>query len=373
MKKIMRVALVHDYIKESGGAERVLAVLADMYPNAPIYTAFVDRKSLIATKLGNGRIRESGYGWILKVGRLYSPLRFLIPKIWRSFDLSQYDLVIASCSAYVARGFRKGKNTRVVAYCHTPPRWLYGYDTPTGYRNKWWGKIYAWIVNPFVRYFDFMSAQEVDQWVANSQNVRRRIAKFYRRDAKVVYPPVEIDAVEPERNMREDYHLIVSRLVGAKGIEEAVLIAEKLKVKLKVVGERYGLKNIERETIGRGGRYVEYVGRVSDSELAKLYAGAKSFWALAKDEDFGITVVEATLCGTPVVAYRGGGYLETVVEGITGVFVDHVSVDAMREALGRIRKGKWDEKEMKAHARTFTREEFERKIKSVIGMGNNSM
>jgi len=139
--KYNRVVLVHDYLNEAGGAERVLRVLAEMYPNAPIYVAFA--KNGTAKKMfEDRRIIESPWGWLLKWGRLYSYLRFLLPFVWKSVDLSEYDVVITSCSGYIARGFGVRQNTKVIAYCHTPPKWLYGYETPTGGRKKWWGSLY---------------------------------------------------------------------------------------------------------------------------------------------------------------------------------------------------------------------------------------
>ena len=118
----MKVALVHDYLKEYGGAERVLRVLADLFPQAPIYTAFLVKNSTAAKQFADRKIRQSSWAWLIKHGNLYSPLRFLLPSIWRSIDLSDYDLVITSCSGYIARGFVRGKKTKVIAYCHTPPR-----------------------------------------------------------------------------------------------------------------------------------------------------------------------------------------------------------------------------------------------------------
>ena len=161
---------------------------------------------------------------------------------------------------------------------------------------------------------------------------------------------------------------MVSRLVGAKGLEEAVSIARALGVKLKVVGESYGYVNIKKKvTHSRGdSSLVKFLGRVSDEELVRLYAGAKSLWALARDEDFGMTVVEAMAAGTPVVAYRGGGFVETVNKD-TGVFVDEINPGAMQSALELIEEKTWDRKVLQARAREFSRERFERGIRTVVG------
>lgn len=377
-----KIALVHDYLLEAGGAERVLRVLTEMYPEAPIYTALAKNgtaKKMLEVR--GQRIVESRWAWLLKIGRFYSYFRFLLPWVWRSMDLTEYDLIIASCSGYIARGFKVRKDARVVAYCHTPPRWLYGYDTPTGAQSTWWGKAFMWVAGPFMRYFDFKSAQRVDTWIANSREVAGRIRKFYRKKAEVVYPPVETpDARRQMSVKRGDYYLIVSRVVGGKGIAEAAEAFKKLGVKLKIVGEVVDQKL---------GKSVECVGRVSDEELSGLYAGAKGFVALARDEDFGMTVVEAMGYGTPVLAYNGGGYRETVRDQArqrvstsarphvrtsanqkliqTGVLIDGLDTDSIRKGIERMEQTKWDRKAIKQWASQFNQARFEKEIRSIVG------
>jgi len=150
----MKVALVHDYLKEYGGAERVLRTLADIFPQAPIYTAFRVKGSTADREFQDRRIKESRLAPILKIDRFYSPLRFLIPAIWGGFDLSAYDLVITSSSWYVTRGFKISPKTKVVCYCHTPPRWLYGYQTSVGFTKYWPVRVYAALVSHFIRLYD---------------------------------------------------------------------------------------------------------------------------------------------------------------------------------------------------------------------------
>ena len=317
----MKIALVHDYLSEAGGAERVLAVLSEMYPEAPIYTAFAKRGTAVEIlENSKKRIVESKWAWLLKQGRLYSTLRFLLPLVWRSVDLTAYDVVITSCSGYIARGFRTRRDARVIAYCHTPPRWLYGYETPTAAQRTWWGKLYLWLVGPWMRVFDYHSAERVDARVANSREVAGRIKKFYRREASVVYPPVEIqdsrNKIQEKRNKKKEtrgaYYLTVARLVGGKGLLEAARAVAALGRTLKIVGEV--LDPRLASALKQYAPQVELVGRVSDEELITLYSHAGAFIALSKDEDFGMTLVEAMQCGTPVIAYRGGGYVETVLE-----------------------------------------------------------
>ncbi len=362
----MKIALVHDYLKEFGGAERVLRTLADMYPEAPIYTAFVTPGSDAAREFNDRKVIESGWAPLLRYKNLHSPLRFLIPLIWGSMDLSEYDLVITSCSGYIARGFKIGKKTKVVAYCHTPPRFLYGYEMSVDWQKYWIVKVYAIIVNHFLRQFDFWSAQAINNWIANSRNVQQRIEKFYRKESVVVYPPIETKAFDKDFK-REDYFLIVSRLAGAKGLEEAAMAAKSAGVNLKIAGGSAGYNQIKSRLEKLSGGHVELLGRVTDEELVELYAKAKGFVALARQEDFGMTVVEAQAAGTPVIAFRGGGFLETVIEGETGIFVDNTDVASLTKAFKEFNSKKWDRKKIKTNAKRFDRSIFENKIREIIG------
>ena len=336
----MKIALVHDYLNEFGGAERVLLALSEIWPKAPIYTAFVRPDSAAVKRLKGKHIITSWTQNIPGFNRyLYSPLRFLAPKIWNSFDFSGFDLVISSSSWYITKGFGV-KNE--ICYCHTPPRWLYGYKTAADWQKYWPIRVYGQIIGHFMRQYDYWSAQKVTHFVANSQEVKRRIQKFYRRDAVVIYPPVDLPKAPKVR--RSDYYLIVSRPVGGKGIELGLAAAKKYGFKLRVVGG----------------------GATSDQELTKLYAGAKAFLALSRDEDFGITPVEAMACGTPVVAYRGGGYTETVVDGKTGVFFDDYSVDGLAAAMERLKKLKIKPADCITQAKKFSKERFKREIKQFV-------
>jgi glycosyltransferase involved in cell wall biosynthesis len=375
----MKIALVHDYLNEFGGAERVFKVLSEMYPKAPIYTAFYKKGSTAYKEFKDKDIRESWLAPIIKIDKLYSPLRFLTPLIWKSMDFSEYDLVLTSASWYITRGFKVSKSTKVVCYCHTPPRWLYGYETSVGFK-KWWSvRLYAAVVGHFIRLFDFKSAQApsnnvlsgrgVDKFIANSENVKRRIEKFYRRDSKVIYPPIEVKKIKKQTSgikNKEDYFLIVSRLVGAKGLEEAVKVFNGLKYKLKIVGEKHGFSDIEEKLKKLAGGNVELLGRVNDKKLWELYAKAKGFIALARDEDFGMTVVEAQAAGTPVIAFNGGGFRESVIDDKTGILIDDTNKDTIKKAVEKMVKKKWNKKVLKENAERFSKERFVREMKKVV-------
>lgn len=364
----MKIALVHDYLNEFGGAERVFKVLCDMYPEADVFTAFKVNGSTADREFADREITESKYAPILKIWKLYSPLRFLAPMVWGSFDFSDYDVVITSASWYITRGFKVGPNTKVICYCHTPPRYLYGYETSVDLQKYPPVRLYSMIVNHFLRKFDYKSAQEVDRFVVNSKNVHDRVEKFYRRDSIVIYPPVEVRTLieKSEGVAKGDYLLIVSRIVGAKGLEIAAKAAAVGKFKLKIAGQSAGFSDLESKLLKLGKGNVELVGRVSDKELASLYAGARGFIALAREEDFGMTVVESLACGTPVLAYKGGGFLETVIENENGFFVKSVESMEIVEGVRKLLAKKWDSKKIKDSAMKFDRSVFEREINRIV-------
>jgi len=362
------VALVHDYIKEFGGAERVLKVLTEIYPKAPIYTAFYIRNSDAGREFKNFTIYESKLALIIKHGRLYSPLRFLLPWIWKSHDLTKYDLVISSCSNYIARGFKVGESasrrTKVIAYCHTPPRFLYGFKTGMDWQKYWPVRIYGNIIAHFLRIFDYKSAQKIDHWIANSENVSARIQKFYHKKSTVIYPPVNVSEIitASEGIEKQNFFLIASRITGAKGLEEAVRAFKKIKVPLKIVGGTAGFTNIKSNLEKQGEGYVEFLGRVDDDALWKLYAMAKGFVALARDEDFGMTVVESQAAGTPVIAFNGGGFKESVVNGKTGILIDDTDAKTIQKAINKLNRTKWSKRALQNNAKRFSKEKFVSKI-----------
>jgi len=364
----MRVALVHDYLNEFGGAERVLLALSEMFPDAPIYTAFYVEDSLAYSRFKDKDIRPS---WAQKVPffkeKLHSPLRFLAPLIWESFDFDEYDLVISSASWYITKGILTRPETLHICYCHTPPRYLYGFQTAMDWQKNWFIRQYARFVNPGMREYDYLAAQRVDEFIANSVNTQKRIEKFYRRDSRVIYPPIEIEQQVTSKQHRADYYLVIARLVGGKGLPLVVEAANRARVPVKIVGAAPEGWSDEHERVKEmAGGTVEFTGYVEDSELVELYAGAKAFLALAENEDFGMTVVEAMMAGTPVIAYRGGGYLETVVEGKTGVFVEELSAEAVTQAMEKIEKKDWDAKAIKKHASKFSKDRFVREVRGFV-------
>jgi glycosyltransferase involved in cell wall biosynthesis len=367
----MKVAIVHDYIKEYGGAERVLEALTEIFPQAPIYTAFVDKNSTAYAHFKNKKIIPS---WAQNIPffktKLHSPLRFLAPFIWESFDLSGYDVIISSASWYITKGFRKhfDKSHFIeICYCHTPPRWLYGYTTSVNFQKYALVRAYASIVGHFMRLYDFKAAQKVNYFIANSKEVAGRIQKFYRKGSTVIYPPVSLSKFEIRNSKFEkDYYLIVSRIVGAKGLDLAVDASLKAGFKLKIAGSPNGYYSEYKKLIKKSQGKIKFLGQVTDLELAKLYGGAKAFLALSRDEDFGITPVESMLMGTPVIAFNGGGYKETVLQGKTGLLFNDYSVTGLCEAIKKFESLEISPKDCIEHAQKFSKERFKQEIKKFI-------
>lgn len=335
----LKVAIVHDYLIDFGGAERVLLALHEIYPNAPIYV-LVDRRNKLGhfeDKFKNTNVIQTWFGKIPGAEKLISPLRFLIPAIWKSVDLTDYDLIISSASWAITKGFDKKANALEICYCHTPPRYLYGYDTSrrfTGLFGKL-VKIYGSLANKNLQKFDFERAQKVDYFVANSKEVAGRIKKIYKRDSVVIYPPVEIEShklqVPSSKQITNSkkFYLAGGRLTAAKNFDLIIRTFNKLGLNLIVYGDgpqRDNLKSLAKEN-------VKLVGEVTDEEITKLYETSKGYIVAQKDEDFGITPIEAMTQGTPVIAYKGGGYLESVVDRKTGIFFDELTIESLSKAV----------------------------------------
>lgn len=363
----MKVAIVHDYIKEFGGAERVLKALTEIYPDAPIYTAIADKESVAYKEFKNKKIITSWFNLIPFADRLASPLRFLTPLIWGSFNFKNYDLVISSASWYITKGFGSKAKPIEVCYCHTPPRWLYGYTTSVNFQKHAIVRAYALIVGHFLRMYDYNRAQKVNYFVANSKETAARIKKFYRRDPTIIYPPVSLTLArgKEQETRNKDYYFMVARLSGSKGLEMAVEAAKKLNLKLKIAGSSAGYYS-DTQLKKNAPSNIEFLGQVTDEELAGLYANAKGFLALAKDEDFGITPVESMLAGTPVVAFNGGGYKETIIEGETGLFFYEYSLPGLVEAIHIFESMKFDSKLIKKRAEKFSKERFKKEFKQFV-------
>ena len=373
----MRVALVHEWLVTWAGSERVLAELAGMYPEAPIYTLLHEPGATRSTALEGREIRTSPLQRLpAAVRQRHRALLPLMPRAVESLDLRGFDVVITSNHA-VAKGVLTRADQLHLCYCHTPMRyaWDLYHDHLDGVRG--WGgvkRVAAAGLLHRLRLWDAAAAGRVDVFVANSRTVQRRIAKHYRRRAEVVYPPVDVarfavDADEP----REDWYLAAGRLVDYKRTDVAVRAFAGWDRRLVVAGDGPARRALERLAGRGGGPNVTMVGRVDDAELRGLLRRCRAL-VFAADEDFGIVPVEAMAAGAPVIALRRGGAAETVVEGAegveggTGVLFDEQTPESLRDAVLRFeaKRETFDSARIARHAGRFGAEGFREKMRTII-------
>ncbi|HPX93939.1 MAG TPA: glycosyltransferase [Candidatus Moranbacteria bacterium] len=366
-----KIALVHDFLLYQGGAERVLKVLSDMYPEAPIYTLLYDEEKM--GKMFEGREIKSSYlqkfpKFLKKRHRWLLPFYPVVPE---TFDLREYDLVISSSGAW-AKGIVTKLNTIHVAYIHSPMRFVWDYNERyLREKGKKPGLIGRFILS-YLRLWDRLAADRPDYLIANSRYTQERIAKYYRRESKVIYPPVDINDKEQGTNDKEnvkyqtqdaEYFLIVSRLSTYKKVDVAVEAFNKLGFPLVVIGEGEQKKHLEK--IAKSN--IKILGWQEDEALDEYYKNALAFIFPAED-DFGITPIEAMLRGVPVIAFRKGGALETVEEGITGEFFDVQTPEILADGVRRFmeNKEKYDKNIIKARTEEFSEERFKREFEEYI-------
>ncbi|MCS6802493.1 MAG: glycosyltransferase [Chloroflexota bacterium] len=342
----MRVAIVHDWLNQTGGAENVLDVLHELYPDAPIYTSMYD-PVLMHPKYRQWDIRTSFMQRLPGVTRHHQPYLPLYPLAFESFDLSAYDLVISNSS-----GFCHGVVTRPEAvhinYCLTPPR--YCWMLPQYLERERVGRVARRLLPILVsalRLWDAVASQRVDHFIGISRAIAARIRKFYRRDAEVIYPPVETSRFAPQREVGE-YYLIVSRLIPYKRVDLAIRAFNLLGKPLWIVGDGRDRPALERIA----GPTIRFLGRLPAGEVERLFAQCRAL-IFPGEEDFGITPVEAQAAGRPVVAFGAGGALETVLDGQTGVFFHEPTAESLAEAVERVERLPFDPDQAVRWARTF--------------------
>ena len=357
----MQMAIIHDYLNQYGGAERVLEVMHDMYPKAPVYTSIYD-KNLMPPHFRDWDVRMSFMRKLpnsAKWHQLYMPL---YPTAFEKFDLTSYDLVLSSSSAF-AKGVITEPETLHVCYCHSPMRFAWNYhDYMAGENVPRRAHIFLWLILNYVRIWDEVSAGRVDAYIANSRVVARRILKRYGRTATVINPPVDTRQYRPgPPGEHRDYFLLVSRLIPYKRIDLVVDAFNELGLPLKIVGR--GRQAAELQA--RAKSNIEFLGAVSETELKELYAQCKCF-IFPGQEDFGIAPLEAQASGRPVIAYGAGGALETVVPGITGEFFMERTAEALAQVVSRFDDHQYDSVAIRRHAEKFDTEMFKTRLADFI-------
>jgi len=353
-----RVALIHDYLNQYGGAERVLEALHELFPHAPVYTSIYDPTAM-PTMYHSWDIRTSWMQQLPAWRKHFRKYFLLYPSAFESFDLSEYDLIISSSSAY-AKGVIPPPGATHICYCHTPMR--FGWRTGDYVERESIGKRTSGVLAvmlTFLRLWDVVSSQRVDAFVANSREVAARIQRYYHRPAQVIPPPVDLApyvAIDPE-----PFYLTGGRLVPYKRIDLVVQAFTALGLPLVVFGDGRDRAKLE----AMAGPNVRFVRRVSDDELQSLYRRCRAY-ITAGEEDAGIQPVEAMAAGRPVIAYAAGGVRETVVEGLTGCFFHEQTPAALAVAVAQSRTIAFDALAIRNHAEQFSRERFKERIAELI-------
>lgn len=351
----MKLAIVHDYLNQSGGAERVVAALHRLFPEAPIYTTIAD-PAVVQALMPGADVRVSWMQRLPARDRWYRGYVMLYPGAIESLDLSGYDVILSSSSAF-AKGAIAPPGARHICYCHTPMRFAWDLDQYAA--REQWSPLVRRLLPPLVqrlRRWDLRTAQRPTRYLANSSVVAQRIARNYGLPSRVVPPPVEVDRFVPSAS-HDDYYLIVSRLVGYKRIDLAVEAFTRMARPLMVIGDGPARAALERNA----GPSVRFLGRLSDWEVAEHYARCRAV-IFPGEEDFGIVPLEANAAGRPVIACRAGGALDTVIEGSTGLCFFPQSVYALCRAVEDCERIEWDPVALRRHAEGYREEIFRERI-----------
>jgi len=356
-----KIAIVHDYLNQRGGAERVVASLHRIFPEAPIFTSFVDPESLWPG-LRDADIRTTWMQGLPGIRRHFKKYLPMYARAFESIDLTGFDVVLSSSSAF-AKGVLKPEGALHVCYCYTPMRFVWDYDRYV--EREGFGPLTRKTL-PFLisrlKQWDLKTRDRPDCYIAISGVVRERIREYYGRDAEVIFPPVDVSRFAPSGDV-EEFYLVVSRLNPYKRIDLAVETFNDLGLPLKIIGEGPD-RNALEEMAGPG---VEFLGRLDDEAVAGYYSRCRAL-IFPGIEDFGIVPLEANAAGRPVIAYRAGGALDTVVEGVTGVFFDEPAPAALAAAVELVESSleRFDPEAIRAHALGFDECVFTEKIVAFI-------
>lgn len=355
----MKLALVHDHLAQDGGAEKVLQAFQRIWPDAPTYVIVHDPKSANAAFRGKDIRTSFLQHWPGGV-KHYQWFFPLMPTAVESYDLMEYDVVLSSTASF-AKGVITRPDTLHICYCHTPTRYLWS-DTHDYVQELEVNRAIKWFLPFFltyVRLWDKVAADRVDRFIANSRLVQNRITKYYNKSADLIYPPV--DTQQFQLGSVGDYYLAGGRLVPYKRFDLIVDAFNHLGRKLKIFGTGPELKQLQ----ARAGSNIEFVGRVDDTALAKLYSGCLAF-INSQVEDFGITMVEAMAAGRPVFAFNAGGACEIIQPGVTGEWFDYQTWEDLADLIVRVDPQRYDPAVIQQQAQLFSTSQFEQRIKAFV-------
>ncbi|HET7087189.1 MAG TPA: glycosyltransferase [Anaerolineae bacterium] len=354
----MTLALVHDWLNQYGGAERVLEVLVEMYPSAPLYTSIYWRDGMPP----GYRAWDIRTSWLDRAPGIYQhhqPYLPLYPLAFRSFDLGGYDVVISNKSGF-CHGVPAGDALHV-CYCLAPTRYVWDLDAYV--EREALGRAAQVALKPLIawlRRWDYAAAQRVTHFVAISSEIQGRIRKYYNRDAVVIHPPADLHRYQPAAS-HDDFYLIVSRLIPYKRIDVAIEAFNRLRRPLWIAGAGRDAERLQ----SMAGPTITFLGRVPDSDLPDLTARCKAF-VFPGHEDFGIAPVEAQAAGRPVIAYGVGGALDSVIDGVSGVLFHEQSAGALMDAVHRLDAIRFDPGAIRDNAARFDAQAFKLKLTAFV-------
>jgi glycosyltransferase involved in cell wall biosynthesis len=352
----LRAALVHDYLNQRGGAERVFAHIARAYPQAPVYTALYDARAT-GDLVAPSRVRASYLARVPGANKWFRYLAPFYPRAFESFDLRGFDTIVSSTTAW-AKGVIVPPGAIHVCYINTVSRFAFAYDEYVGKLGM--RSLARPLVERLVEW-DKRAAQRPTRFVANSRNVADRIAKYYEREADVLHCPVDVDRFTVGAGGGEHF-FIASRLLPYKRIDLAIRAANLARVPLLVAGT--GPAEAALRELARG-TTTTMLGYVPDARVNELLGTARAA-ILPGEEDFGLVPLEAAACGRPTIAYRGGGALETIAEGRTGEFFDDVAPESLAAVLRAFDGGRYDPQQLRAHAETFAPDRFIARLRDIV-------
>ena len=343
----MRIAVVHDYFTQLGGAEKVAEEMFQMFPSASLFSTVAFRDQM-PERLRNLKVKTSWMQSLPGIRRYYRLYFLLYPFAASSLDLSNYDLVLSSSSGYV-KGVAAARDAMHVCYCHTPMRWVWNFD---GYSKREsmsaTMKVALQGMTTLLRQWDIGASRQPDHFIANSKVVAERIQRAYGRTAEVIHPPIDVDRFQTADDVG-DYYMVLSRMVSYKRLDLAIEACTRLKRNLVVVGTGPQRAALESSA----GPTVRFAGRLPDREVAHLAARCRAL-LFPGEEDFGMAPLEVAAAGRPTIAYRAGGATETVLDGETGVFFDEQSPESLMEAIEKFERIDWSSTTIRRHAEQFT-------------------
>lgn len=362
---LQRVALVHDWLNQLGGAEDVLVALKRLFPDAPVFTSIYDR----ARMPDAWRAWDIRPNWMDRLPGIHRHHQPYMPLYALAFGASRvpadFDVILSNKSAFCFAMGAANPAARRICYCLTPTRFIYDFDAYAARETIPAMALPALrLANAVLRRFERAAAQRIDTFIAISSEVQRRIQSLYGRESVVIYPPVDVARFTPDPSAATgDYFFIASRLLPYKRIELAIQACNRLGKQLVIAGDGRDRPRLER--LAAQGDNVTFLGRVSDERLLELLRGCRAF-IFPGLEDFGIAPINAMACGRPVIAFAGGGALDTVQDGETGIMFLEQTVESLADALVRFDGVRFAPGHLRKHAESFSVERFEAELLSVI-------